>query len=721
MKTAQIIFSLRRDIRTDCLKVLEKLVPSGQCSMLKNLVLAVFLFGLTISEIAAQDLATVDSLQAVLKSDVADTFKVKAYIGLASEFISDSPSVAMGYCEQSLHLSESIQFPSGVGEAAGWLAYLYEQQGEIELAIRYNQEALVNAQKCHDHQGEATILGNLAAIYKDRGEIHKALSLNAQSLEIKIRTGDLHGISVTLNNVGLIFASQGRVKEALDNYWKAVKIDEYLKDYGGVSIDFSNIAYVYKDQKEYDEASKYFHKVLQMEQAFGTKFQTGYTLNALGQLFADQGNGDSAFYYFQKALNLRTAINDQVGMAYTLLNIGGQYENLGNLNEAQTAYASSLRQFQETGVALGEARTTNKLGGILLKQNKLAQAESYLLRSLEIARELGFPNDQCNAAQNLLALYRNQKDSKRALEMADIYYGMRDSVANIENKKAAIKSGFRYEFEKRELAIKAEQAKRDMLAANEIAKQKLLRNGFLVGFAVMVFFAAIFFLQRNRIAKEKKRSEELLLNILPKEVAEELKAKGSAQARQIDQVTVLFTDFKGFTQLSEALSPQELVAEIHFCFSEFDRIMQKYGVEKIKTIGDAYMAAGGLPTPNTSNALDVVRAALEVQAFINTRKKSLGNAKKPIWEMRIGIHTGPVVAGIVGIKKFQYDIWGDTVNIASRMETSCEVGRINISGSTYQHVKDSFPCTFRGKIAAKGKGDIDMYFLDEKSAMDTPR
>ncbi|MBK6830931.1 MAG: hypothetical protein IPG92_09455 [Flavobacteriales bacterium] len=196
--------------------------------------------------------------------------------------------------------------------------------------------------------------------------------------------------------------------------------------------------------------------------------------------------------------------------------------------------------------------------------------------------------------------------------------------------------------------------------------------------------------QRNRIGKGKKaRSEELLLNILPEEVAEELKAKGSAEAVHIDQVTVLFTDFKGFTAMSETLSPQELVRDLNECFSAFDRITEKHGIEKIKTIGDAYMAAGGLPTPNNTHATDVIKAAFEMNATIAEAKERKVAAGLPYFEVRIGIHTGPVVAGIVGVKKFSYDIWGDTVNTASRMESSGEVGQVNISEATYAMVKDA--------------------------------
>ena len=214
------------------------------------------------------------------------------------------------------------------------------------------------------------------------------------------------------------------------------------------------------------------------------------------------------------------------------------------------------------------------------------------------------------------------------------------------------------------------------------------------------------------IRKQKDEVENLLLNILPSEVAEELKVKGSAEAQQFDEVTVLFTDFKGFTQLSEKMSPKELVFVINEYFSDFDHIMGKYGIEKIKTIGDAYMAVGGLPITTSTHALDVVLAAIEIQQLVAEHKRVKEAKGELFFEIRIGIHTGPVVAGIVGVKKFAYDIWGSTVNIASRMESNGEVGKINISKTTYTLVKDKFNCVERGKIKIKGGDEVDMYYVE---------
>ncbi len=215
----------------------------------------------------------------------------------------------------------------------------------------------------------------------------------------------------------------------------------------------------------------------------------------------------------------------------------------------------------------------------------------------------------------------------------------------------------------------------------------------------------------KELLAEKQKSENLLLNILPADVALELKEKGSAAAKSIDNVSVLFTDFKDFTKIAEQLSAAELVEELNSCFKAFDIITEKYHIEKIKVIGDSYMAAGGL-TGETVSVLNTIKAALEMQEFIELRKSQRVQMQLPAFSMRAGIHTGHVTAGVVGSKKFQYDIWGDTVNIASRMESSGEPGRVNISEATYSLVQHDNDLIFenRGAIPAKNKGEIAMYF-----------
>jgi len=218
--------------------------------------------------------------------------------------------------------------------------------------------------------------------------------------------------------------------------------------------------------------------------------------------------------------------------------------------------------------------------------------------------------------------------------------------------------------------------------------------------------------QRDALDAERKKADELLLNILPVEIAQQLKEKGYAKPQYYKRATVLFTDFKGFTRFASSLSPEEIISELDYCFCAFDEITAKYGLEKIKTIGDSYMCAGGLPTPNETNPTDTVSAALEIITFMEKwHAKRLAEGKSA-WQIRIGIHTGELIAGVVGKRKFAYDIWGDAVNVASRMESNSEADKINISATTYELVKDKFICTYRGKLPVKNVGDVSMYFVE---------
>ncbi len=218
----------------------------------------------------------------------------------------------------------------------------------------------------------------------------------------------------------------------------------------------------------------------------------------------------------------------------------------------------------------------------------------------------------------------------------------------------------------------------------------------------------------RQLQDEKRKSDELLLNILPDAVAKELREKGEATPRNYDSVSILFSDFQDFTKLAAEISPQELIHTLNECYTAFDDIIDRHNLEKIKTIGDAYMCAGGLPAENTTNAYDAVAAGCEIQQWVTEwNNERIANGKKS-WGIRIGIHTGKLIAGVVGKKKFAYDVWGDAVNIAARLESGGEVDKVNISKATYELVKAHFSCSPRGKVEVKGKGEIDMYFVENR-------
>jgi adenylate cyclase len=231
----------------------------------------------------------------------------------------------------------------------------------------------------------------------------------------------------------------------------------------------------------------------------------------------------------------------------------------------------------------------------------------------------------------------------------------------------------------------------------------------------LIYFQYIWHLNSRtevQIENQRSKSDALLLNILPVNVAHELRESGRTSPILFNSASVMFTDFVGFTKIAEQLSPQDLIDELDKCFSYFDSVCDRYRLEKLKTIGDSFMAAGGIPVPNNTHAIDCCLAALEIQSFMNQMKEIKAMQEHPYWELRLGINTGNLVAGVVGEKKFAYDVWGDTVNTASRMESSGVIGKINISAATYEQVKYLFHCTHRGRVQAKNKGEIDMYMLE---------
>jgi class 3 adenylate cyclase len=326
---------------------------------------------------------------------------------------------------------------------------------------------------------------------------------------------------------------------------------------------------------------------------------------------------------------------------------------------------------------------------------------SYAQKSLQLAQQYGLKEQISDANLKLSELYEKAGNPVESFKYYKNHITYRDSVNNIKSVQKM--ADLRTDYE-----VSQKQTEVDLLNQEKRNQQiKVLSLGIILSLTT-ILLGALYWYYRT-ISKEKKRSERLLLNILPAETAKELKLTGKVDAVKFDQVTVLFTDFVAFSKLAEHEEPEQLVKSIDFYFKGFDEITTKYGLEKIKTIGDSYMCACGLPTANKTHARNVIGAAMEMIELVKMELEARDGLNH--FEIRIGVHTGPVIAGIVGIKKWQYDIWGDTVNIASRMESMSKPGRINLSETTWQEIKDEFPCEYRGEIEVKNRGSLKMYFL----------
>ncbi len=592
----------------------------------------------------------------------------------------------------------------------------------IKSGYFYSQpdSALVLAEALHTYAKKhnfprASMLGYSAQGIANQvlGNYPQALEYTQKSLVIEEELGYKKGAASSMGNIGLIYYSLGNIPLALENILKALAIYEEFGDEQSIAICLSNIAIIYQSQGNNIRALEYNESSLKIQEKLGNKKGIASSLANIGNIYSEQDQYSLAMQNYEKSLALMEDIGDKKGIAEITINIGGIYGKQENYMRAMEYYQKSLVMLNEIGDKANIGIVLQAIGWFHQEQGKKTLAVDYCQEALTLTKEIGFLEGQKNACECLHKSFKALGKSDKALEYYEQMISLRDSLFNEENTKKLVQIDMQHEFDRKEAVAKAEQDKKDSLALQEIKRQKLVRNGFMGGFAVVLFFAGVFFVQRNKIDKEKQRSEELLLNILPYEVAKELKEKGKADARDFELASILFTDFKGFTEESAKLSASELLKEINFCFEAFDGIMEKYGIEKIKTIGDAYMAAGGLPVPTDDSVKNTVLAALEMQTFIKERKAAKSAKGEMAFEMRVGIHTGPVVAGIVGVKKFQYDIWGDTVNTASRMESTGEVGQVNISQATYELLKSDpdFAFESRGKIAVKGKGEMEMYFV----------
>ncbi len=452
-------------------------------------------------------------------------------------------------------------------------------------------------------------------------------------------------------------------------------------------------------------------QALEIAQSIGDKYRTAVSMITIGSIYYSQRNYDMALNYFERALHNMEEAGNKQGISDALNNVALIYEEKKNFDKALEYHLLSLKMAKELKDKRGIAASYHNIAEVYKSLENFSTAIKYFDSCIVSAKEMDGKSYLKESYNSLSELYAGMGKYDLAYKTHLVLSELKDSMLNEESKMQFAEMSTKYESEHKDNEIKLLNKEKE-LRDQKMQRQGVMRNGLIGGITAMLIFLIIVFVQKKRLTNEKKRSDELLLNILPAEVADELKQTGHSRARTYSMVTVMFADFKDFTEVSEKVSAELLVAEIDYCFSAFDNIIQKFGIEKIKTVGDTYMCAAGLPVLTFTHAVDTVNAALEMRNFVLARKKEKETKGEIPFEIRIGIHTGPVVAGIVGVKKFAYDIWGDTVNITSRMESSGEAGKVNISGATYELVKKKFNCTHRGKVEAKNKGLIDMYFVE---------
>jgi adenylate cyclase len=563
-------------------------------------------------------------------------------------------------------------------------------------------DSLVKIYKADTLRGVARLelLRNLS--FNEVNDLQLALKYAGELISLSAKEGNEfylhHGYFQKGNKKRLL----GDMEEALDAYFKSGEAARKAKSLKGEGSVYGAIADIYSISNNHNNAMLYYNKAIATLKQFKDSIALASAISNAGDEFLNNKNYDSALIYFKESGLIFEKVNYLMGKGYSKGNIGMVYANIGakelaekNLNDA-IQILSSLEDYYPICVYL------ISMSDIYQERGDHQTALNYVKRSLELAQKYGLKEQISDANLKLSELYEKAGNTGESLKYYKSHIVFRDSVNNIRSVQKMADLRTDYEVAQKQVEV-------DLLNQEKRNQHIIVLSLLIILGLASIILVTLYWFYRL-ISKEKKISESLLLNILPAETARELKRFGKVEAVKFDQVTVLFTDFVEFSKYAEFVEPEQLVRSIDFYFKGFDEITTKYGLEKIKTIGDSYMCACGLPTANHAHARNVVLAAREMIDLV--RKELHAADTLSHFDIRIGIHTGPVVAGIVGIKKWQYDIWGDTVNIASRMESMSQHGRINLSETTYKEIDGEFQCEYRGEIEVKNRGSLKMYFLN---------
>lgn len=578
-----------------------------------------------------------------------------------------------------------------------WILFLNVQtsSGQVQriadsLNILYQVDTFKGIEKLE-------LLRNLA--FNETNDFDIALKYTEDLIQLALEENNAKYLSYGYFQKGTKKRYIGDLEEALQAYFKSAEIAKKERLTSTEGSAYAAIADVYSVSENHDNAITYYERAIKtlrknLRNKEDTILLASSILNA-GDEFLLSKKYDSALIYFEESGSLYEKADYAPGKAFNLGNIGMVFANTGKNELAEENINEAIAILEESQDYYPISVYLMAMADIYIEKEDYETAIRYTKRSLTLAEQYELREQLGDANLKLAELYELIGNLALSYLHFKDHIAHRDSLLNIEKVQQLADQRTNFEVSQKQIEV-------------ELLETKTRNQLIILGFVGLSLLASLWFYRT--ISKEKKKSEKLLLNILPEDTAKELKIHGSVKAKKHESVTVFFSDFKGFTSYSEKLSPEALVETVNFYFSKFDEIIYKHGLEKIKTIGDAYMCAGGLHDSETDHAQRMVRAAFEIATFVEETKKDVA-ASDLTFDIRIGINTGPVVAGVVGTKKFAYDIWGDTVNVASRMESMSEPGKINISHSTYELIKEDVDCEYRGAIEAKNRGKVKMYFV----------
>lgn len=507
------------------------------------------------------------------------------------------------------------------------------------------------------------------------------------------------GIIVSSIQIGDILRQIKEESKAIEYYYNAINFSK-SGNYKQVRSAFQGLGLIYLIQEKYPEAIRLF----ELTDSINSKHYNDPNYNTATYLKAYCLNNmkqySNALRYLNIALNRETKQGNQHRLTEIRVSMAKSLSGLGMYDSAIALFKSEMKNLKERKVYQGLILTNLGMAEIFRKQGDLKNALKYAIEAHSYGKIVKDSLFQLRETTILLSkLYQETGDADKAYFFLQQHINAKDSI----NKRDVVTqlgvTQARLDFKKTEDR---------MLEEIEEGKQKRLRLNLMLVFSALILI--LISISLITVRKERRKSENLLLNILPVETAKELKQYGKAIPKKHTNVSIIFCDFVNFTTNIEKLSPETLVSLLDHYFSGFDDIISQHGIEKIKTIGDAYMCVSGL-NGDANHAIKAVKASLEILQFMKSERETLETNIHVSFEIRIGIHSGAVISGVVGKRKYAYDIWGDDVNIAARMEQRSEPGCINISQSTFELVKNQFSTESRGKLSAKNKGDLEMYYV----------
>lgn len=545
------------------------------------------------------------------------------------------------------------------------------------------ERAILHAVHTGNLSEEADARHLMAQIVFGQGQHELAVAEIEKAIEIRSALNLVGKLASSYNSYGVFLDAMSRHGAALEAYFKSLKIKEELNDKKGIASTLVNIGSVYSRLHNTERELQMYERAREIAHELQDDRTLAYINLNLGILYWRKEEYENALQHLEGIEEKLQAAGDSLNAQKAVMNRGLIYLKLQRFDKAENNFNTVLQLSHQTNDHTLAAVAHTNMAELGLHKNDLKSAIAHAQLAIQIATINNLKECVKDATLLLSEIEQRAGNHQNALEEYKKHIAAKDNLMSLHNIKLLEELHLKYDLERKQQEAEIHQLKNVELKA-----------------------------ALDKLQEEKQRSDNLLRNILPDEVADELKQSGKAKAKYFEAVTVMFIDIRNFTLISETLTPEELVSEIDFLFKKFDAIIQQYDLEKIKTIGDAYMCVAGLPVPDALHATKAANAALAIAALMNDLQTERVKNNQPFFEVRIGLHSGPVVAGIVGSLKFAYDIWGDTVNTAARMEEHGEAGKINVSGETYRLLKTPYNFTYRGKVHAKNKGDIDMYFLN---------